>query len=100
VNDYKNGYGGSGVSIFGLSALNGYHSMTLIYNGSDFTLIDQGPATSFFTGKSTFKVESVLDDHLSEYVRSKQRVRIGTKKQYKYPAEMSLYKIYPYPEQK
>jgi len=83
------------VSIYGVSALNGYHSLTLTYNGSEFTLIDQGPATSFFTGKVTFTVETVLDNHLSKYIRSKQDVRVGNKKQYTYPANISLYKIYP-----
>lgn len=69
--------------------------MLLTYDGSKFTLIDQGPATSILTGKSSFKVESVLDDKLAEYVRDRQNVRIGNDKKHQYPANIGLYKIYP-----
>ena len=92
----KTQYSGTpGVSIFGLSILDGYHSMLLTYDGSKFALIDQGPATSFLTGKSTFTVESVLDDDISEYVRGLQDKRVGKSKQYQYPAVIQMYKIYP-----
>ena len=61
----KNHGAGTGVSIYGVSPLNGYHSILLTYrikNGiHDFSLIDQGPATSFLTGKSTFKTAQALD---------------------------------------
>lgn len=91
----KKHYGGSGVSIFGVSALDGYHSMLLTYDGSMFQLIDQGPATSFFTGKVAAKVGKVLDNELSDYVRGLQDKRVGNDKQYELPATIEVFKIYP-----
>jgi hypothetical protein len=87
--------GKPGVSIYGLSVLDGYHSMLLTYDGTEFALIDQGPATSILSGKSTFSVESVMDDALSEYVRDRQDKRVGKANQYQYPAIIQVYKIYP-----
>lgn len=93
----KNNYGKKGVSVYGLSALDGYHSMLLTYrikNGiSNFMLVDQGPATSLITGKSVFTTAKALDDALSEYVRAKQGKR--TAGGYEYPANIQIYKLYP-----
>jgi len=93
----KKYYGKKGVSLYGVSAMNGYHSMLVTYrlkNGADeFSLIDQGPATSLLSGKSTFHTVSALDKALSEYVRDKQGKR--TKGGYEYPANVQVYKIYP-----
>ena len=93
----KNHGAGTGVSIYGVSPLNGYHSILLTYrikNGiHDFSLIDQGPATSFLTGKSTFNTAQALDTSLSDYVRDKQSKR--TEGGYEYPAIIQIYKIYP-----
>jgi len=95
----KKNYQGSGISIFGVSAMDGYHSMLLTYQLKDgkpeFTLIDQGPATSFLTGKSVFFTEASLDSNLSEYVRGLQNKRTGKGGKYEYPANIGLYKIYP-----
>ncbi|HEY6528905.1 MAG TPA: hypothetical protein VIZ65_09450 [Cellvibrionaceae bacterium] len=99
VGDYvKKYYSGSGVSIFGVSALDGYHSMLLTYRltsdkKSEFMLIDQGPATSLISGKVIFSTSQALDDALSEYVRGRKDKRTGGN--YEYPANISLYKIYP-----
>ncbi|VAW68253.1 hypothetical protein MNBD_GAMMA09-1765 [hydrothermal vent metagenome] len=100
VGEYiKKWYGGSGVSIFGVSAMDGYHSMLLTYQRKDgkskFTLIDQGPATSFLTGKSTFYTANDLDSSLSEYVKDRQDKRVGKNGIYEYPADIALFKIYP-----
>ena len=95
----KKWYGGTGVSIYGVSALDGYHSMLLTYqvknNKSEFLLIDQGPATSLLTGKSTFATAAGLDDDLSLYVRGRQDKRVGVGGKYQYPANIELFKLYP-----
>lgn len=95
----KKWYEGSGVSIFGVSAMDGYHSMLLTLQMKDgkstFTLIDQGPATSFLTGKSAFSTAESLDSSLSEYVRDRQSKRAGKNGKYEYPADISVFKIYP-----
>ncbi len=92
-------YRGKGVSIFGVSAMDGYHSMLLTYQFRDgkpeFTLIDQGPATSHLTGKSVFHFKQGLDASLSEYVRDRQDKRVGKGGKYQYPADIEVYKIYP-----
>ena len=98
VGEYvKKNYGGLGVSIYGVSALDGYHSMLLTYrikNGvHEFNLIDQGPATSILTGKSTFNTAQGFDTALSEYVRDKQGKR--TRGGHQYQANIQIYKIYP-----
>jgi hypothetical protein len=95
----KKWYGGTGVSIYGVSALDGYHSMLLTYqvknNKSEFTLIDQGPATSLLTGRSTFATAAGLDNDLSLYVRGRQDKRVGVGGKYQYPANIELFKLYP-----
>ncbi|MCP4495036.1 MAG: hypothetical protein GY820_48205 [Gammaproteobacteria bacterium] len=95
----KKWHRGTGVSIFGVSAMDGYHSILLIYQlkdgKSEFTLIDQGPATSLLTGKSTFLTAGALDASLSEYVRDRQDKRVGKNAKYEYPADIALFKIYP-----
>lgn len=87
------------MSIFGVSAMDGYHSMLLTFQMKDgkstFTLIDQGPAISFLTGKSAFSTAESLDAALSEYVRDRQNKRVGKNDQYEYPADISVFKIYP-----
>ncbi len=98
VGEYvKNNYGKKGVSIYGLSMMDGYHSVLLTYQiksgVSTFMLVDQGPATSFLTGKSVFKTAKALDEAISEYVRDRQSKR--TKGGYQYPANVQLYKLYP-----
>lgn len=87
-----------GASIYGVSALDGYHSMMLTYRKTkdkkeEFILIDQGPATSLLFGKATFHSPNALDNALSEYVRGLKDKR--TKGNFEYPADIGLYKIYP-----
>lgn len=88
--------GKTGVSVYGVSALDGYHSMIVAYRvkdgAPDFMLVDQGPATSFVTGKSAFTSAENLDKALSEYVRDKQDKR--TQGGYEYPANIQIYQIY------
>ncbi|MGD8910170.1 MAG: hypothetical protein PVI92_12580 [Chromatiales bacterium] len=87
----------NGVSVYGLGALDGYHSMLLTCRMKDgapeFMLVDQGPATSLFTGKSVFTSAEELDSALSEYVRAKQDKR--TVGGYEYPANIQIYQIHP-----
>jgi hypothetical protein len=89
--------GENGVSVYGVSALDGYHSMLVTYRMKDgspeFMLVDQGPATSFFTGKSVFSTAEALDKALSEYVRERQDKL--TEGGYKYPANIQVYQLYP-----
>jgi hypothetical protein len=91
-------YSGQGVSIYGVSVMDGYHSMTLTYRKknkeSEFYLIDQGPGTSLLTGKFKAKTPQELDEALNAYVRSKKDVRIGDT-EYQYPATIGIYRIYP-----
>jgi hypothetical protein len=90
-------YGGNGVSIYGVSALDGYHSMLLTYqkkNGqSEFVIIDQGPATSYLSGKLTAHSSKALDEALTDYIRDKQEKR--TAGGYQFPANIQIYKINP-----
>ena len=65
-----------------------------IKNGThEFNLIDQGPATSILTGKSTFNTAQALDSALSDYVRDRQGKR--TDGGHQFPANIQIYKIYP-----
>lgn len=90
-------HSGSGVSIYGVSAMDGYHSMLLTYQIKNdipiFTLIDQGPATSILTGKSIFHTAMDLDAALEEYVRDKKSKR--TRGGHEYPANIQIYRIFP-----
>jgi hypothetical protein len=98
VGDYvKDNYGKTGVSIYGVSALDGYHSMLLTYRVeggvSRFMLVDQGPATSYLSGKSVFMTATALDETLSAYAKAKQGKRtIGG---HEFPANIQIYKLYP-----
>lgn len=91
-------YSGQGVSIYGVSVMDGYHSMTLTYRKnnkqSEFCLIDQGPATSMLTGKFKTKTPQELDEVLNEYVKSKKDVRIADTN-YQYPATIGIYRFLP-----
>jgi hypothetical protein len=93
----KQNHKGSGVSIYGVSAMNGYHSMLVTYRtnqgASEFILLDQGPATSLITGRSTYHTASELDSALEEYVRDKKGKR--TKGGYEYPSNIQLYRLFP-----
>ncbi|MFO1370452.1 MAG: hypothetical protein U1F46_15780 [Marinagarivorans sp.] len=98
IGDYVKKHHTAGVSIFGVSALDGYHSMLLTYRltndkKSEFMLVDQGPATSIISGKATFSTAKALDDALSDYVLGLKDKR--TKGNYEYRANIGLYKIYP-----
>lgn len=98
IGDYiKKNYCGKGVSIYGVSTLDGYHSMLLTYQEnnihSKFVLIDQGPATSYLSGKLTAHTSVELDEAITDYVRAKQDMR--TAGGYQFPANVQIYKIYP-----
>ena len=60
---------------------------------SEFTLLDQGPATSFITGRSTYHTSSEFDSALEEYVRDRQGKR--TKGGYEYPSNIQIYRLFP-----
>jgi hypothetical protein len=93
----KKNYGKKGVSVYGVSALDGYHSMLLtcrVEGGvSRFMLVDQGPATSLLSGKSVFTMASALDETLSAYVKAKQGKR--TAGGHEFPASIQIYKLFP-----
>lgn len=98
VGEYvKQNHKGTGVSVYGVSAMNGYHSMLLTYRtrggASEFSLLDQGPATSLITGRSTYHTASEFDSSLEEYVRDRQGKR--TKGGYEYPSNIQIYRLFP-----
>jgi len=85
-----------GVNVYGLSVLDGYHSMIVTYGKNEkgkieFNLFDQGPATSFWSGNSTFETAEKLDEAINNYIKSKQDKR--TKNGSEYPANAQIFKI-------
>jgi hypothetical protein len=94
----KENFDGKGdeVNIYGISVMNGYHSMMVTYNkdknGNDvFNLFDQGPATSLLDGNSTFSSAEDLDTAINTYVKDRQDKK--TKKGHQYPATVEIFKI-------
>ncbi len=65
--------------IYGVDAMNGYHTMLLTYRArggaSEFTLLDQDSATSFLAGRLIFHTASESDSVLEEPVRDRQGKR-------------------------
>ncbi len=95
-------YRGTGVQIYGVSIHDGYHALTLTYekdeSGSlEYHLIDNGPATSLFTGHRSFKTAQELDLALNSYVRrdTVRSYRVGRNKDQIMPARIDVYEIYP-----
>ncbi len=76
-------YRGAGVQVYGLSIHDGYHALTLTYgknaSGQEYHLIDNGPATSLFSGHRTFKTADELDEAINNYVRrdAVRKYRVG-----------------------
>lgn len=85
-----------GVNVYGLSVLDGYHSMIVTYgkneNGDkEFNLFDQGPATNLWNGNSTFKTAEELDSAINDYIKERQDKR--TSNGSSMPANVQLFKI-------
>jgi RHS repeat-associated protein len=80
VGDYiKRNYSSEdgGVKVYGLSVLDGYHSIMLTYGKNEdgdleFNVFDQGPFTNMFDGNSTFTDPKDLDNAINEYVKGRQ----------------------------
>ncbi len=87
-----------GVKIYGVSVLDGNHSMIITYGKNEegemeFNLFDQGPGTTGFSGRNTFSTAAELDAQLNSYVRGwkDKRNDNGTT----IPAEISIFLIKP-----
>lgn len=98
---------GSGESsVFGVSIMDGYHTMTLtvsktVLNGptedgtpltaSTFTLSDQGTRTTDNAGNKTFDSAEALDQHLENYMQGHQDQR--TQGGYQFPSIIEIHQI-------
>ena len=84
-----------GVKVYGLTVLNGYHSMLITYGKNkegkyEFNLFDQGPATNYWDGQSTFSSAEDLDNAINKYVRNHQDKKTNSGNYFPATAEIFL----------
>jgi RHS repeat-associated protein len=97
LGDYlKENHREGNVEVYGISILDGYHSVTASYsenenNESEFHLYDQGPITNFLTGDSEFDSSEDFDQAINGYLQDHQDLRINDK--YTYPSKVEIYEI-------
>lgn len=87
-----------GVKVYGLTVLDGYHSMMITYGKNEdgemeFNLFDQGPVTGFFDPISTFKTAGELDAVINKYVQGLTKAKTNDGKQF--PARADIFLIKP-----